>query len=430
MPETQNHVSVDVVAPPISTVPLRPGEEKDAAMLNLAQQLVKEGQIQALRQQLAALQGVAAAEPMQKHMGGKNARRNRNLLVNEVRQLKAATQFRDGRWTGPCAPATVVNVNPIALCLMGELQRWTIPAAGKSRNRVQIKFNGRVFVASYMTIADPHVWLVPLSAADDKTGNPSPTVGVDHIPPFGLAHQFYSHYDEGASDAQHIGGVLIFEGDIYTIANRDEKTPSLVERNGGKVWVPQASAFINDEAKVVYTAEEANWAELIERSLTKQRVYANAVIAEGHSFAASNNPDIRNQFTPSHHVLWHDWAVDIGYKQDREKWATEPLKYKPSDKAVFCPDCHTPQENPEQYFCANCNAPFDACKAFLAGKSVSDDRLAAYDSGSEEFQLILAEKRRRRANIALLELPEEPSEKKRAKTKDGKAKDDKEEKEN
>lgn len=415
MPETQSAFSADVIAPPTPSVPLRPGEEKNAGLLALAQQLVKDGQIKALREQLNALEGIAGSEPMQKHMGGKNARRNRSLLVNEVRRLKAGTQFRDGRWTGPCAPATVVNLNPVPLCLMGQLERWTIPPAGKSRNNVRVTFNGRIFTGSYMTIADPCVWLVPLSASDDKTGNPSPTMDVDHIPPFGLAHQFYSHYDEGASDAQHIGGVLIFEGDIYTIANRDEKTLSQVERNGGRVWVPQASAYINEEQKVVYTAEEAVWADLLERSLTKQRAYANGVIAEGHSFAASNNPEIRNQFRPSHHVVWHDWAIDVGYKKDREKWATEPLTYKPSDEAVFCPDCHTRRESEQQSFCANCNAPFDACAAFLAGKTVSPDRLAVYDLDSPDGKLILAEVKRRRANIALLELPEETKATKRGK---------------
>jgi hypothetical protein len=417
MPETQNPISVDVIAPPTSSVPLRPGEEKNAGMLHLAQQLLKDGQIQALRRELAALEGVAGSEPMQKYMGGKNARRNRSLLVNKIRALKEGTRYHDGRWIGPCPPATVVNLNPIALCLMGELQRWTIPAAGKSSKQIKLGFNGRTFVASYMTITDPHTWLVPISAADDKTGNPSPTMDVDFIPPFGLAHQFYSHYVEGAADAQQIGGVLIFEGDIYAIAQRDERTPSRVERNGGRIWVPQGTPFVNEDIRAEYTAEEMVWTDYLERSLTLQRAYANAVIAEGHSLSASTNPEMRNQFRPSHHVLWHDWAVEVGYKESREKWATEPLKFHPSDEAVFCPDCHTRQDDPNQFFCANCNTPFDAKAAFLAGKHVSADRLSVYDLDSDDGKLILAEVKRRRANIALLELPEDATASKPAKGK-------------
>ena len=74
---------------------------------------------------------------------------------------------------------------------------------------------------------------------------------------------------------------------------------------------------------------------------------------------------------------------------------------KPSVQAIYCPDCHEKQSHVDQWFCPNCNSPFDALKAFLAGKPVSADRLAVYEG--EEWDQIAKEHARRQAKIAILE---------------------------
>jgi hypothetical protein len=92
----------------------------------------------------------------------------------------------------------------------------------------------------------------------------------------------------------------------------------------------------------------------------------------------------------------------MGYIKKAYPWASSKLDRSPSDHVVFCPDCRTQQEDPEQYFCRNCNSPFDAFRAFMAGKHVTPDRLALYDENSPEWAEILSEMSRRRANISRL----------------------------
>jgi hypothetical protein len=407
MPETQIAPDFEIEMPAIP-VPAREGESQ--AMLSMEDGRRKESIVAELRAELKRLEGTAAGEAAMKYAGSKSARKRQRILRAKVEELKKSTFRRDDRWDGPCVPATVVNLNPLELKLYGELQRWTIPAAGDGKKppeqSVKFVFKGRDFSASYMTLTEPHVWPVVTGVQNDNlAGFDATQIEARYIPPIGLAHQFFSHYVFGAHDAQSMGGVIIFEGDINTLDK------ARMQRSGGHIWVPKASTTLDGTGEVVYTLEKEKFSDVLEAALTMQREYAEQIIAQGHSYATSQADLIRNQLT-KYHILWHNWAMDRGYKTEAEPWASERLEDSPSIEAVFCPDCHQRQENPNQYFCKNCNAPFDACKAYLAGKTVSPDRLAVYDADSKEFQLIVAETKRRRANIAMLELPGDEPEKK------------------
>lgn len=363
------------VSVPQSQVPIRQGEEKSAGLLELDNQL---------RREAAGLQ--------KRPVGGKSSRELQRILGAKVKELKAATMRQGDRWVGPCVPATVINLNPIPLTLSGELQRWSMPAAGQGKT-VKLTYKGRVFVGSYMTFTEPHVWPRPTGVTSDNAASMAmPTIEARYIPPIGLAHQFFSHYVEGAQDSQQMGGILSFEGDIHTLEKLD--------KTDGLLWVPQET-FLPESQGFVYTLMEVVFVDYLARALTMQRNYGDRVVSEGHSFATSSADAIKNQLT-GYHRLWHNWALERGYKKEAEAWASERLEDSPNIEAVFCPDCSQRRANPTQYFCQNCNAPFDACKAFLDGKMVSEDRLAAYPSDGEEFALIQKELKRRRANIALL----------------------------
>lgn len=406
MPEANVAPDVELAEFAVPPVPLREGEERFSAGLNLEDGRRKDSRRADLEQQLRELGGTSAGEIRSQFARSPSARKRQQLVINKTRELKNLTVKYGDSWEGPCAPATIINLNPVSLNLYGQLQRWMIPAQDKGAP-IKLTFRGRAFTGSYVTIFTPEVWLACTGVSPDPTGDTA-QMEAKYIPPLGLAHQFYSHYCEGASDAQHMGGILIFEGDIHGL-----NKPQL-ERTHRMVKMPKANFSPDSPGEVLYSTELIALDQYLARELSQQRGYAEAVIAQGHNYANSQADDVRNQLS-NRHVTWHNYALECGYIDKPYPWASSRLQDSPLVHAVYCPDCHTKQSDPGQYFCANCNAPFDACKAFLDGKVVSPDRLAVYGEASEEFKAIRAEIRRRKNILTLLEEPEE--------TKSRKAKD-------
>lgn len=400
MPETHEAQTEVEFVVPAPNVPMREGEERFKAGLNLEDSRRREAQIADLTKQLREISGTSAGEVQSRFARSPSARRRQQAVINKTRELKNLTVRHGDQWEGPCAPATIINLNPVPLQLYGQLQRFTMPAYDKSPLQVKLAFRGRTFTGSYLTVTTPEVWLKITGVNTEPTGD-SPQMEAKYIPPFGLAHQFYSHYCEGAPDAQHMGGILIFEGDIHTLDSTHMK------RSDRKVRMPIAEFSPDIPGEILYSAVPRALDEFLAEELNRQRGYAEAVIAQGHNFANSQADDIRNQLS-NRHVTWHNYALECGYIEKAYPWASSRLQDSPLVKAVYCPDCRQRQSDPDQYFCANCNSPFDACKAFLAGKVVSADRLAVYDEDSEEFRAIRVEMNRRKARIAMLEGTDEP----------------------
>lgn len=391
-PEMMEEVGVE-----LPDLPSREGESQ--AALRLEDRRRKDSEIEELRAALKRLEGTSVNEMRTKYASSPSARRRQISARKKIDELNKLTFKRGDRWEGPCAPATIINFNPVPLTLTGgDLARWTVPEAGKG-NPINIRFRGRLFVGSYMTIKDPHLYGSHTGTQNDKqSGVDMPSVEYKYIPPWGLVHQFYSHYVRGSADAQNMGGIVIFEGDIHTL---DEKR---LQKNDGMIWVPKKEITLDGFGDVVYVVEEHRFIDAVEEAVTLQQRYADAKINEGHSYATSQSEIIRNQLNGDHRT-WHNYALKMGYLEKALPWATERLADKPTVQAVFCPDCHERQAAPEQFFCSNCNAPFDALKAYLAGKSVSPDRLAIYEG--EDWDAILAETKRRQAKIAMLTVSED-----------------------
>lgn len=407
MPEVQDEFEIEIPAP---EMPMREGEERFRVGMNLEDARRKEAVVDELRAQLKRLEGSSLGELKNKFARSPSARRRQIAVRKEVEKLQKLTFKRGDRWEGPCAPCTLVNLNPVPLRLSGELQRWTVPASGNLGNQLNLKFRGRSFLSNYVTFRTPHVWLAHTGTQNDTlAGVDTPSMEARHIPPLGLAHQFFSHYVEGASDAQYMGGILIFEGDIHTL---DKKRMDASNRT---LWVPKQDITLDGLGDVVYTVEGMTLDDCMSRALTQQRKYAEGRISEGHRYATSQSSIERNQLN-NDHIVWHNWALEHGYIEKAYSWASEQLKDSPTTQAVYCPDCRNRQADPDQYFCTNCNAPFDALKAFLSGKSVSPDRLAVYEG--EEWEAIVTETQRRRAKIALLDMPTETKKSKKDKDKE------------
>lgn len=396
MPETPQEMEIELSVEMPPDVPMRDGEERFKAGMNLEDRRRREAAVADLQEQLRKLQGTSSGAMAEKYARSPSARRRQIAVRKEVERLQKLTYRRGDRWEGPSAPATVVNLNPVELRLSGELASWTVPAAPAKEAELYLAFRGRRFPASYMTIRTPHVWLSHSGTQTDTlAGIDTPAMTANHITPAGLAHQFYSHYSVGAADAQYMGGILIFEGDIHTI---DKKR---LERNQGEIWVPKQDVTLDGMGDVVWTVEPAQLNEAMMELLEMQRSFCDKMIAEGHGYATSKS-DIENKMLHRGHRTWHNWALDMGYLESPYTWASERLRDSPLAHATYCPDCRTKQSEPEQYFCPACNAPFDGFKAFMAGKSVSPDRLAMYEG--EQWDAILVEMERRNAKIAKLQL--------------------------
>ena len=391
-PEVQDGFDIEV-APPVDA-PIRPGEEEFQTLLNLESSLRKDSILNELRAQLKRLEGTSANEMRTKFSSSPSARRRQLSARKKMDELTKLTYKRGDHWEGPCSPATVINLNPVPLSLQGELQKWSIPIAGKGQV-INLSFRGRKFVGSYLTIKTPHLFPAHTGTTSDRqSGIDMPAVEYQYVPPAGLAHQFYSHFVRGSADAQNMGGILIFQGDIHTLDRRR------LEKSGGLIWKPKKDITLDGFGDVVYTVEEVSAEDELEAAVSMQRDYANFKVTEGHSYATAQSDIIRNQLNEDHRI-WHNFALQLGYIEKALPWAVERLGDKPSVQAIYCPDCHEKQSHVDQWFCPNCNSPFDALKAFLAGKPVSADRLAVYEG--DEWDLIAKEHARRQAKIAILE---------------------------
>jgi len=390
-PELQNETAVAVV-----DIPMNDGEkERFGAALNLEDRRRRESM---LNDQLKGMAGTSAGEIQSRFARSPSARKRQKAMIRKTQELKNLTRQYGDVWEGPCAPATIINLNPIPLQLYGQLQSYRMAAAGKG-NLVNLLFRGRTFVASYMTIRTPEVWLAHTGIELDPIAD-TPQMEPRYVSPVGLAYQFYSHYSIGASDAQGIGGILIFEGDIHVLS------AAHLERNQRMVRVPFAEPSPDLHGEVIYSSVERSLEEYLGAELDRQRIYAEAIIAEGHSYGTSSDSEERKKLT-NLHKIWHNYALDYGYIRKAHSWASQQLDRGPLKEVVSCPDCGTEQQN-DEYFCRNCAAPFDAHKAFMAGKPVASAYLAVYEEDSAEFKDILRELERRRRRMALLGVSDEP----------------------
>jgi hypothetical protein len=371
------------------SVPMREGEERHRAGLELEDQRRKDAMIAELK---ALLKQDSAAAAQVRIAHGASERRRQVQAKREVERLRKQTYKRGDRWEGPCAPATVVNMNPLSLTLPpGIFQNLTVPPAGKGK-AFNMKFKGRSFAASYMTIDTPRLWAAHTGTETDrKSGSDMPSVEYNHITPLGQVHQFHEHFVVGTTDSQEMGGLIVFEGDIH------ELEPWRLDKNDGCIWVPQKEAVLEGLGDVVYTAQKESLKDYLERMLVMQRGYAERMIAAGHNYATSNSEMARNQLS-NYHRLWHNFALEMGYLDAPKSWAVETLRDTPSRNLVRCPMCTTAQEREDQYFCQKCNAPFDVKAAYLAGKVVSQDWLETLEGA--DLEEVLVEMRRRRANKA------------------------------
>ena len=115
MPETPELTEDLEVEVPQPDVPLREGEERHAAGLNLDHLRRREAEIGELRAALKRLEGTSADTIRTRYASSPSARRRQISARKKMDELTKLTFKRGDHWEGPCAPATVINLNPVPL---------------------------------------------------------------------------------------------------------------------------------------------------------------------------------------------------------------------------------------------------------------------------------------------------------------------------
>lgn len=344
----------------------------------------------------AEFKGTPAGE-MMKWSRSPSARQRQRKMLMKQQELQEQMQRIDGRIVGPLAPATVMNFNPIAMRLAGMLYDKMVPQSGYSEDVfIRIPFNGRKHQAHYVTFASAHFWTATTGVQTDSVmGLDTPGVEARYIPPIGLAHQFYEHYVEGAQDAQHMGGVLVFEGDKRTFSQAIDR---LLASERAIIYKPVARPLMDGMGGVVYRTQEVDLREELDRLFELQSNYANERISEAHAWHSTNNIVQQNMISPEHRI-WAQWAVKMGYLDKLPPWATQRLSRTAIVEVIACKACgQIKPEGGEAFVCANCNMPYDVFQAFMAGVNVADQYLEMLKGAELDQVLQVLEERKKRAS--------------------------------
>jgi hypothetical protein len=323
-----------------------------------------------------------------------SAKRRQRQVLTKQQELREQTQTIDGRITGPLAPATVLNLNPVALRLSGMLYHFMVPQAGFSDDVfVRFKHKGRVYSGHYVTIHNAHIWTATTGVSTDTTlGIDTPSTEAKYIPPIGLAHQFYDHYVTGAQDAQRMGGILVLEGDKRALKRA-------LESDQGYIYKPIARPLMDGQGGVVYRTERVSIWDEIEEQTQIQAEYCDAKIVEAHAWHVTNNIIQQNMISAEHRA-WAHWAVKMGFLDKLPPWATKQLSKTTLVEVVSCKDCGQVKPEGDAFICQGCGRPYDIFQAFMNGVNVAPQYLEMLEG--EEFDQVaqaLAERRKKRAKL-------------------------------
>lgn len=329
----------------------------------------------------------------------KSARKEQILLAQYRAELEAQTYERDGRIQGPLAPATIINLNPVWLTLSGMMKQFRVPPAGFASARmggaIKIEHRGRTFSGHYMTFREAKIWMAVTGTNTDRSiGYDTADRSPKHLTPAGIAHQFFAHHVEGSANAKHMGGIIIFEGDIHTIESKKLKATS------GQVWVPRREKLAVGDG-YFYRMYPESFSDFLGRMLEQQAGYASTRLTEAHSFWTTNDPMQQKQITEQDRV-WARWSLEMQYIKTLPDWVTQRLDMKEVQSITRCPRCSKPQLHDSAFFC-ECGAPFNAFDAYMAGHNVPREYLEVLEG--DELKKVRAEMKRRKSKFADIDEP-------------------------
>lgn len=348
---------------------------------------------------------------------GRSARKRQEAVRALVRRMQAETRKEPdehfqvdgkvitipGRITGPLRPCTVVNFNPVALVVEGQL-RITVGKPGSTEHhQIKMPYRGRSVLGHYCYLASPmtghrtpdkeptYYTVTTGHEVDSILPIDVPTVAARVFTPHSIACELWSQYNSASHKL--MGGVLMFDQGPHALSKAN------LTKNGGRIQVPERLQM-EDEGLYTYQLREAYLEEELDRIFATQREYCDMILQQAHTLWAEQDVTSRKMVTDTHRE-WARFAVSMGYLPNLPEWVNAKLELGASVADLrTCSYCGSQQANASVYFCPKCNAPYDAFKAFQAGRHVPEGYLMMLEG--EELEIVLRTLQEKKSRFAAL----------------------------
>jgi hypothetical protein len=344
---------------------------------------------------------------------GRSAGKRQRAVMELVRTLQFETRKdSDGRITGPLRPCTIVNFNPLALVVEGQLH-ITIPKPKTTKHhQIQMPFKGRLMHGHYCYVASPMAGERP---PDKQPIFYTTTVGHEQdellpidVPvseprvfsPHSIACELLAQYNSPSN--KMMGGILVFDQDPHTLSAAN------LEKTGGRIWVPERHQ-LEGSYKYSYTLRETLLEDELDRIFETQRNYCDVMMQQAHTWFTDEDVNSRRLITDTHRD-WARFAHENGYLEGNlPEWVSARLALSSEVRQLMtCKYCGNQQQNPKIFFCKVCRAPYDAFKAYTAGLHVADAYLQMLEGEELETVLRLQQERKRKFTAAAAPSDDEP----------------------
>ena len=334
---------------------------------------------------------------------GRSAKKRQEAMKELIARLRYETrQDSDGRIEGPLRPCTVVNFNPVEAVVQGQI-RLTIPRPGTTKHhQVVMTWKNHRMQGHYCVIGSPMMGVTPDKEPvfystvvnwerDERLPVDVPVSEPRVYTPWSIGCEIVAQYNSPSTKL--MGGLLFFDQDIHAISS------GRLERNGGKIYVPEREVLPNS-AQYVYRLREAFLEEELDRIFEQQQQYADIMIQLAHSLWVEENPESRKMITDTHRE-WARYAESKGWLPGGlPEWVSARLITGSSPTIAqlsACPYCGEQQKHVNVHFCKQ-GHPFDVIKALKAGLAVPEQYIDVLaDDAYEQAQQILEERRQRSA---------------------------------
>lgn len=325
--------------------------------------------------------------------------------------LKRITEIQRMKALGICKPASIINLNPVALRLEGGVQGKVpsvIDPAVNQDSKLEFAYKGKLFRATIVTYQDPvfYPWITDVNLSPGQTQDEG--VGVYDIKVYKqieMAYNFWQDYNGATFNAIKMGGVIAFEGDKHVL-------------KGDTIKVPCACPLPNYEREFI--TQERSFLEELARALDTQREYYNLrmQIAGGYW----NDPDQRKNIT-NMDLVWAQYGLDMGWREKPVDWHVGA-----EESGDGCEGCGAARARALAYFCHKCGRSYDPFVAYMDGElgfeSAQLNRIAA-----EKWPVLIAEENRRRSLRGLAPIGSQNDSLNEPKPPKAKAKEEKDKKE-
>lgn len=331
---------------------------------------------------------------------GRSAKKRQAAVQALVRRMQAETRKEpDGRISGPLRPCTVVNFNPVALVVEGQL-RITVQKPGTTEHhQIKMPYRGRLVPGHYCYIASPmaterppdkepiYYTVVTGHEVDSVLPIDVPTVDARVFTPHSIGCELWSQYNSASHKL--MGGILMFDQGPHVLKQ--------VGVNNGRIYVPERSQM-DDTLQYAYRLREAVLDEELDRIFKVQSDYCSVVIQQAHTLWAEQDVTSRKMVTDTHRA-WARYAQTMGWLEALPEWVNAALLIGDKVRELRpCKYCGTQQASSTVYFCTKCNAPYDPFKAFMDGLNVPIGFLETLEG--EELDIVVRKLQERKSKFS------------------------------